>query len=266
MNPFPLSDSDRSQFISDVGWDALSSIPSWGTIAQWQGRYVLVFQKTDGTYALTDISGGIPDGGVPGGVIPVSVLVDSMSKTGYGSVGPIQSVPFFDPFKLHRRCERKSRGVGGCGSRCVETLVSRSDGDCRDCGCGIDFHLRSEAAFMTLADAKSLHHRFTVLRKRSKYGPLTRDQKALLSEAVQVIRQHSKKNPVKRRPSLDDAVKMRLSEIADIAESGVTEMTGKLKREGRRSQFETGGEVTGRFGGMKPAYPELNRLRLAVPR
>ncbi len=114
---------------------------------------------------------------------------------------------------------------------------------------------------MSLADARSLHHRFTVLRKRSKVGPLSADQKALLSEAVQVIRQHSKKNPSRRKPSLDDAVKMRLSEIADIAESGVTEMTGKLKREGRRSQFETGGEVTGRFGGMKPAYPELNRLR-----
>ncbi len=110
---------------------------------------------------------------------------------------------------------------------------------------------------MTLSGARSLHYRFTVLRKRSKYGPLTVAQKALLSEATQVIRQHSKKNP----PSLDQMTKARLFEIADMAESGFTEMTGKLKREGSRSQFETGGEVTGRFGGMKPAYPELNQLR-----
>jgi len=61
-----------------------------------------------------------------------------------------------------------------------------------------------------------------------------------------------------RKPTLDEITDMRLSEFADLAESGITEMTGKLKYSGR-SDWDAG-EVVGRFGGLKPGYPEMMRL------
>jgi hypothetical protein len=44
---------------------------------------------------------------------------------------------------------------------------------------------------------------------------------------------------------------MRLADFADAAESGITEMTGRLRRGGDRD------DVVGRFGGIKKSYPEL---------
>ena len=61
-----------------------------------------------------------------------------------------------------------------------------------------------------------------------------------------------------RRPNLEEATTMRLQEFADLAESGVTELTGRLKYDGRTEHDR--GEVVGRFGGLKPIYPEMMRL------
>lgn len=56
------------------------------------------------------------------------------------------------------------------------------------------------------------------------------------------------------KPSLEQVVAARLQEFLQVWQSGVTEMTGK----GRR---DSGGAFVGRYGGLKPAYPELMHLK-----
>ncbi len=87
MMPFPLSDSDHAQFMSDIGWTALAELPQWGGIIEWNGRYILVYQRPDSGYSLTDISGGIPDAGVPGGMIPIQSFIRNISKTQISPLG-----------------------------------------------------------------------------------------------------------------------------------------------------------------------------------
>lgn len=77
-NPFPLSASDQDAFINDVGVGTLYAMPDWGGIVVWRNRAILAYQKPNGDFALTDISGGIPDAGVPGGMIPATSLVKNM--------------------------------------------------------------------------------------------------------------------------------------------------------------------------------------------
>lgn len=81
MNPFPLSTSDREAFMSSLNWGTLYSLPQWGGIFEWQNRYILVFPKPNGDYALTDVSGGIPDSSVPGGMIPIASVIKNIPKT-----------------------------------------------------------------------------------------------------------------------------------------------------------------------------------------
>ena len=49
-----------------------------------------------------------------------------------------------------------------------------------------------------------------------------------------------------------------MAEFADLQQSGITEMTGRLRRDYEGpSPMERGGDIVGRFGGIKKSYPEL---------
>lgn len=70
-------------------------------------------------------------------------------------------------------------------------------------------------------------------------------------------RRRKKRNP----PSLEQMTALRLGEIADITESGIGEMTGKLRYDYVPEGFqEKRGEVVGRFGGIKGGFKELESL------
>lgn len=65
-----------------------------------------------------------------------------------------------------------------------------------------------------------------------------------------------------RKPTLEEATALRLAEFADLAQhGGITELTGKIRREYEAEHpMERGGDVVGRYGGLKPAYPELMQI------
>lgn len=94
MNPFPLSIGDYQAFVSEVGIDTIYALPQWGGIFNWHGRYILAYVKPAGDFALTDITGGIPDSSVPGGMIPVDSLIRNMPATQTSSLGVfLYSIP-----------------------------------------------------------------------------------------------------------------------------------------------------------------------------
>lgn len=56
-------------------------------------------------------------------------------------------------------------------------------------------------------------------------------------------------------PTLEQATAARLSDIVAMYDTGITELTGKAIRE-----YGTEGAFVGRYGGLKPSFPELERI------
>lgn len=77
MMPFALSPDERNRFTNDVGQSTFRALPQWGGIIGWQGRFILAFQKPDFTWALTDVSDGIPSGDT---VIPIATVIGNVPK------------------------------------------------------------------------------------------------------------------------------------------------------------------------------------------
>lgn len=111
---------------------------------------------------------------------------------------------------------------------------------------------------MTLKAAVQIKRRYEADMYRAGSQKIWSPQmNRLYRAAIQTIRQYRKpvSNP---KMTLEQAVQSRLSEFAEIHETGVTEMTGKLRRT-HTSQWDEG-EVVGRHGGMKSAFPELEKI------
>lgn len=58
-------------------------------------------------------------------------------------------------------------------------------------------------------------------------------------------------------PTLEQVTHERLRQFAELVRSGITEMTGKARREGGYGS----GEFVGRYGGLKPTFPELMHIK-----
>ena len=82
VNPVPVSGPDVQAILNQYQYK-LSSAPPWGTLIVYNGRLILAYNKPDGTWVLTDISGGIPYVNAPNGCIPASVFVTTFSKGEY---------------------------------------------------------------------------------------------------------------------------------------------------------------------------------------
>jgi len=130
MNPFALSSGDYSAFMNDIG-SSLYQLPSWGGIVQWRARYVLAFAKVDGTWALTDISGGIPAASAPGGVVPVEALLHDVPRVEtpawqvffYSLPGNIYDVATERAAQLAAAAERTGEVIGNVGGSILGPLI-----------------------------------------------------------------------------------------------------------------------------------------------
>jgi hypothetical protein len=119
-NPFPLSKQDYADFVNDVGFYRLSTMPDWGTIFFWRNRYVLAFQKVDDTFALTDISGGIPTTRVASGVIPAEILVHNTPTTQTSTFGVFM---FSLPSNFMDIAIEKAKAAAATGAEIIAPLV-----------------------------------------------------------------------------------------------------------------------------------------------
>lgn len=81
-NPFPLNASDVQTFTQDLG-DYFDDIAPWGAMFAWRGRLILAYQKPDGDYLFSDVSGGIPWSQAQGGCIPAAIYLSAFGRGEY---------------------------------------------------------------------------------------------------------------------------------------------------------------------------------------
>jgi len=82
--PRPLSNPEWAAFMQSPN-PATLNFPPWGGVVNWggTGQYVLCFQMpSDGSWALSDITDGVPWGGAPGGsgVVPVQQYLQTVNS------------------------------------------------------------------------------------------------------------------------------------------------------------------------------------------
>lgn len=100
---------------------------------------------------------------------------------------------------------------------------------------------------------RTVQHYMRVMGEMPTGSQLANYKKALAF--IDAWKKKRKRNP-SRKLTAEQVTLAMLQEFADVHSSGVTEMTGKGRRDAGRE-----GEFIGRFGGIKKSYPGISGLK-----